>query len=108
MPTGFEAGRHDAYAGGNDVRLYEFGKTEIENLHASVGRIENVFGLQIAVDDRAFVRRCQTMRKLHRVVEHLADWQRTRDAVAQRRPLQELRHDVRGVVMAADVVDGQK
>src|SRR6266446_10290974 len=47
-------------------------QTEIENLHTAVSCDEKIFGLEIAMSDPTFMRRCQTLSNLLGIVERLA------------------------------------
>ena len=51
-------------------------QTEIEDLHAAVSGDKKIFGLEIAMSDPSFMRRCQTLSNLLRVVKLLALWKR--------------------------------
>src|SRR5207253_7195805 len=46
-------------------------QTKIENLHAAVRSDKKIFGLEIAMSDPTFMRRCQTLSNLLRIVERL-------------------------------------
>ena len=88
-----------------DLQLRE---SEVEDLDAPVSGEEQVFGLEIAMDDPFFVRRREPARDLHRVVERLADRNGAGgQALAQRLALEELGDDVRRAVLHAEVVDGR-
>ncbi len=54
------------------LRLSQFGQTEVENFYAPIFGDENIFWLQVAMDNSFFVRRSQPMRDLQRVIESLA------------------------------------
>src|SRR5437016_1710538 len=47
-------------------------QAEIEDLHAAVSGDKKIFGLEIAMSDPSFMRRCETLSNLLRVVERLA------------------------------------
>src|SRR5438128_1425544 len=47
-------------------------QTKIENLHPAVSSDKEIFGLEIAMSDPSFMRRCQTLSNLLGVVERLA------------------------------------
>ena len=108
-----------ARAGRGRVGLRELGETEVEDFDALVGGDEDVFRLQVAMDDALVVRGGKPAGELHRVRESLADKKpracrvRNRPLVAGRKPvaqrlaLEQLRDDVRRAVVLADVVDIQ-
>jgi hypothetical protein len=60
--------------------LREFGETEIQNLHAPLAGHENVFGLQVAVNDSLLVGRSQSAGDVLAVVNRFAGG---KSAVAQ-------------------------
>ena len=83
-------------------------EAEVEDLDAAVPRHEHVVGLQVAVDDALGVRGGETERHLRRVVGRLAERERpVAQPLAQRLALEQLRHDVRDIALAADVVERQ-
>ena len=72
------------------------GEAEVEDLRAAVLREDDVLGLEVPVDDPAFVRRRETARDLHAELHGLADRQGSRrDPLAQRLAVHEL-HDEDG------------
>jgi hypothetical protein len=76
-------------------RLRQLGQAEVEDLDAAFLRHEDVFGLQIAMDDPLLVRRGQALRDLDGVVDRPA---RRESAARELRPqclaFEELLHDV--------------
>ena len=83
-------------------------QAEVEDLDPPVLRQKDVLGLQVPVHDPLLVRRGETLRDLHRVVDRLARRDRARaQAAPQRLALEKLRHDVRRAVVRPEVVDGR-
>ena len=77
------------------TRLVLARETEIENLDALVRGDEDVFRLQIAMDDAFVVRGGETARDLHGVGDGAAMRQRSvSERVAKRRALEQLHHRV--------------
>ena len=91
------------------ARRHQLDQAEVEDLHQSVAREEDVLRLEVAVDDAALVRRGEAAGELPGVVDGLARRQRAvlAKARAQRLALEELRDDVALIALAAEVVDGQ-
>ena len=86
--------------------LGQLGESEIQNLHAAVGRHEHVVGLQVAVDDALLMCRRQASRHLNRVLDGLADGQRpARETLPQCLPIEHLGDDVGRRLVLADVED---
>ena len=89
-------------------RTHQLGEPEVEDLDPTVAADEEVLRLDVAMDDALLVRGGQTACDLHGVVQRLA---RRQSGAAQdrakRRPLQQLRDQVGGPVLGADVVDGE-
>ncbi len=50
----------------------QFGHTEVQDFHASIASEKQVLRLQVAMDDAAVVRRGESLRDLHSVVDGLA------------------------------------
>jgi hypothetical protein len=101
-----ERSHHDAglraRARGRKIRLRRrrpFGlrqlrQTEVENLDSPVVNQEQVFGLQVPVNDPLLVRRREATRDLCGEVDRFAHGHRaTREPRPQRLPLEQLRHD---------------
>ena len=90
-------------------RRFLLGKAEVENLHPSVARDEDVLGLQIAVHDAALVRGGQPARDLNRVVDRLERREpfRLLEADAQRVAFEQLHDRVDDAGIVADVVQRQ-
>ena len=63
---------------------HELRDAEVQDFRAAVAREEQVLGLQVAMDDAAGVRGCQSARNLHGVVDRLspAGWRRSADGHA--------------------------
>ena len=102
------SGGRSGRAGLLATRPRQLGDAEIENLHAPVGRDEQVVGLQVAVDDALVVRGGEPVGNLTRVVDGFAWRQRAvLQAGAERFALEQFRDDVGRAVMGADVVNGQ-
>ena len=86
-----------------DLQLRE---AEVEDLDPPVLRQEQVLRLQVPVDDPLLVRRGESLRDLDGVVDRLADRERPGEqARPQRLALEQLRDDVRRVVVRPEVVD---
>ena len=84
----------------------ELREPEVEDLDPAVLRQEKVLGLQVPVHDPLLVRRREPAGDLDGVVDRLAHRERTRQqSRPQRFPFEELRDDVRGAVVRAEVVD---
>ena len=67
-----------------------------KHLHRAVGSQLDVRGLQIAVDDPLLVRRFERLRDLLRDRQRLVDGNRpVRDAIGERRSLDQLQHERR-------------
>ena len=65
-------------------------------------------GLRIAVHDAFFVRRSETIGELNRIVQGFPNGQRSVvDGLAQGLSFEQLRYQVRGATVSADVVNGQ-
>src|SRR2546423_10499667 len=87
-------------------RRLELGKSEIQNLRASIAAKKDVVGLKIAMNDSLIVRRRQAMSDLHRVLDGLAPGQRTAGQTsAERRAFEKFGDKVRGAVMRTHVVN---
>src|SRR5271154_6324290 len=81
-------------------------QTEVKNLHAPVASDENVFRLQIAVDDSLVMCRSETARDLLGSFNRLAQ-RHSAQPVAQSLPFKKLRHQVRRALMLAKIVNGE-
>jgi hypothetical protein len=87
-------------------RFRQLRQAEVENLESTVARHEDVFRLEIAVDDALLVSRGQAPAHLNRILDRFLHGQRPGlDGVAQRLPFQQLGHDVRLTVVRGDFVD---
>ena len=76
--------------------LRELGEPEVENLHAAISGDEDVLRLQIAMNDPLLVRRRQTTRDLHRILNRLAHRQRAGgEPLSECLPFEQFRDDVR-------------
>src|SRR5207245_11297112 len=81
-------------------------EAEVENLRPTVGGDEDVLRLQVPVDDPLLVGGRKARRDLKRIVHGLAHGQRTAaQAAAEGLALEQLRDDVGGAVLNADVED---
>ena len=88
--------------------LHELRNAEVEDLHSSVTREEDILGFEIAVDHPLGVRGGQSPRSLHREADCTLGRERaTVQALAQGLALEQLADEVRPSVGAAHVVDGQ-
>ena len=73
------------------------GETEVQDLHVSVVRDDDIGRLEISMDNAAIVRGGECPRDLDAVFNRLADWQRpARDQVGERFTVDELGDRVRG------------
>jgi len=80
-------------------------QTEIENLHAAVGHHEDVFWLEIPMNDAFLVCGRKAMRDLNGVLDRLAYRERTTvQSLAQRFALEQLGDDVGGAAVLTDVM----
>ena len=81
-------------------------QSEVENLYAVVAQHEDVFRLQVAMNNAFLVRGGQPLGDLQSVFNDPALRQRARvHAIAQRFAFQKLRHQEVHAVLRADVVD---
>src|SRR5687767_2722989 len=87
--------------------MCQLGQTEVENLDAAVAADEDVLWFQIAMDDALFVGSSECVGDLPRVIDGLPLRQRRAQRAPQRFTLEQLRHDVRHIVMRTDVVHRQ-
>ena len=88
--------------------LRQFRQSEIEDLDAPVLGDENVLGFQVAMDDSLLVRRRQSVRDLHAVLDRLT--LRQCPFIEQRPqafPLQQLGDQKRRAVVLTDVMNGE-
>jgi hypothetical protein len=86
----------------------DFRQPEIEDLDAALGGDEDVFGLQIAVDDPLLVRRGEPVRDLQRVLERFPLRKRPFiETLPEGFSLEELHRDVRDVLVAPEVVNSE-
>lgn len=82
------------------------GQAEVQDLEPALLRDEQVFGLEIPVDDPLLVRRREATRRLRSEVHHLPERERSMfEALAQGLSLQKLRNDIRGGVLFAEIKD---
>src|SRR5205085_11141072 len=86
----------------------EFRQPEVEDLYSAVAGDENVFRLQIAVNDSLLMGGGEAAGDLNRVVGRLTPRQPVADTIAQRLAVEKLHHQVRRAVVVADVVDGDQ
>jgi len=90
------------------VNLSEFREAEVEDLNPPVFGDEQILRLEIAMNDSFFVRRCQSMRDLHGVVQRLAGGNGSAtQTLAQRLALQQFGDDVRRTLARANVEHSQ-
>jgi hypothetical protein len=83
-------------------------EAEIEQLHASLARDEDVLRFQVAVDDAFLVGCGQPLGHLHGELDRLACGKRAvLEPLAQRLPFEELHDGVRGGAVPPEVVDGK-
>src|SRR5205814_552281 len=93
-------------AGRGRFRAGELGETEVEDLHASIARDENVFRLKVAVDDALLVRGCETLRDTGGVFDGAAHGERAAlQLLAQRLALKQFSDEIGRAAFLADVVD---
>jgi hypothetical protein len=82
------------------------GQAEVENLHVTVCRHEDVLWLEVAMNDAFVVSGGKRARDLDRDVDRAARWHRRRpQPLAQRAALEQLHHGVGHAVCAPEVVD---
>ncbi len=83
----------------------QFGQSEVENFYAAIFGDEQIFGLEVAMDDAFFVGRRQAVRNLQRVIQSLACSiaSHRSKTLAQRLAFQQFGDDVRRAFMRADV-----
>src|SRR5262249_17914338 len=86
------------------IRLREFRQPEVQDLHAVIGRDENVLGFQIAMDDAFFMRRRETARDLNRVIDRLLEGEAA-DLLTECLPFEQFRDDVRRSIRGSNVMD---
>ena len=78
---------------------YDFGQSEVKNLHYAIARKKKIFRFQISVHDAPIMRRSQSQRRLFCDLNHLAHWD-----LANLQPLTEglafekFGHQIRGVL----------
>ena len=90
------------------VRLRQSRQSEIQNLGVAVFRQEQVFGLQIAMNNSLFMRRRKSLRNLYPVIDDLPNRQRTAlQSLAQRFAFQQFRNQVRRTLVDSHLVHGQ-
>jgi hypothetical protein len=88
--------------------LSELGQAEVEDFGAAIFGDENIFRLQVAMDDSFFVRCGQSVRNLQRVVESLAYSNRAAaQTVPQSFSFEQFGDNVRRAFIRADVEDRQ-
>ncbi len=81
--------------------------SEVENLHPAIGGHEQVFWLQVAMNDAAIVRRDQPLHDLQSVVEGEGDGQCSiRQPFAQGVAFEQFANDVRSAIVEANVING--
>src|SRR5260370_11801809 len=59
------------------LRLSQFGEAEVENFYAAILRDENIFWLQVAMNDAFLMSRGESMRDLQSVIQSLAGGDRS-------------------------------
>src|SRR5262249_23130939 len=88
--------------------LEKLGKTKIQNLHPVVIGYKEIVGFEVAMDDSFFVRRCESVSNLHRVIHCFALRYRS---LVQSFPkgftFKQFGNDVRSSFMSADVINNQ-
>jgi hypothetical protein len=95
-------GRVDAVSFGGS----QLGDPEVEDLHASVARAEQVLRLEVAVGDAFGVRGGERLGDLRPQLDHLARRKRSAcEPLAQRLTLEQLADDVGDAAFGADVED---
>ena len=88
---------------------HELRDAEVQDFRAAVAREEQVLGLQVAMDDAAGVRGCQSARNLHGVVDRLSPGDgAVPQTVAEGFTVEQFRDDVRNAALASHVVDHQQ
>jgi hypothetical protein len=81
-------------------------RPKIQNLYSTVAGDEQVFRLQVAMHNALLVRRCQSSRHLHSVVNRLAAGERaTPEPLTQGLPFQQLGDHVGRALFVPDVED---
>ena len=86
----------------------EAGKTEIEDLQATLVGDEEIFGLQIAMNDSVIMCRREALGELDDEVDDLVHRQRLFcELFAERLSLQQFADQIRSALVRADVVDGE-
>ena len=92
--------------GASGFGLGEFGQAEVQDLDASVLRQEEVFRLEVTMNNAGVVSGGQSTRNVHAAIAGLARTHRTAtQAIPQGFALQQLGHDVRTSIVLADVED---
>ena len=88
-------------------RRLELRDAEVEQLDLAILEDEHVVRLDVAMDDSLFVRVTQTVAELRHHIELVVDGQRRLGVHpgAERRPLEELHHDVRNVRFLGELED---
>jgi hypothetical protein len=82
----------------------QLGDPEVENLGRAVPFDDDVFRLEVAMDDPGGMRRRSPLGDLGRDLERSPERQRSAvEELAQRAPLNQLHHQVRGRLVAAGV-----
>src|SRR5262245_47890856 len=85
--------------------LSQLGKAEVEKLHATIARDEDVLGLQVPMHDAFIVRGRKPVTDLDRVLDGFAYRQcGAAETLTECVALQQLRHDVRSTVVLAEVI----
>ena len=90
------------------VTATHLGESEVQNLDAAVRREHHVFGLEIPMDDAGVVRGREPLGNLETDIEEpLQRYTSPSHFVSQRRSVDELRHEIRRVLLDADVVNNE-
>lgn len=88
-------------------RIHQLRQAEIENLHRPISGDEDVFGLQVAMDDSASVRGGKTVHDLVCQLDDLPHRQPTQlDSLAKRAPGQQLGHDECEPAVRTNIIEG--
>jgi hypothetical protein len=83
-------------------------QTEVQHLHHAIGPHFHVGGLEIAMHNPQLVRRFDRLGDLRRDRQRVVDRNRSlRDAIRQRRPLNQLHDEGRGAVALLQTVNGR-
>ena len=88
-------------------RIHQLCQAEVDDLQVAVVRDEQVFGLEVTVNDAARVHLAEGVCRLTGVLERLTELQRASlEHLAQRGAFDVLHGDVGAAVNLVDVVDG--